>query len=174
MRKTMMTATPSSTQRVCYPIGRRFELFYSLALLVLVISVLVDLLNRLRTGQTSDIGIKIFMLVGLLYFLLNSVRALYKKIIITPDGLTFHQLSFHIATPWSNLDQLYYLNHAGRSIGVLRLHEPAPVNRSRFAIVREGSMVAIPLLDYDYGPGSPLRKELERYAPHLFRSPSAN
>jgi hypothetical protein len=165
----MTSPNSSSTQRVYYPTNRTLFLILGTASLVVVGYMLLDLINRVGSGgtpvQPGDFSVLIPLAIGLL----NLALALSGKIIVTPNHLHFHQFGFQAHTSWSNLTQIGPPPRGPQSVMVLHLRQPAVMDWVWHPAGYKEQLRVFPLIGYIYAPGSPLRADLEHYAPQLFR-----
>jgi len=165
----MTTPTPASTQRVYYPTNRTRLLLGGVACLLIAVGFLLLTVQRVGPGggslQAGDFIVLIPLVVGLISLVLAQTR----KITITPEAFTFHYPVLLAQTPWSNLLRIGPPQQGPQWMTVLHLRQPAAILWAVTSKVAKEPLRLLPLNGYDLAPGSPLRGDLEHYAPQLFR-----
>jgi hypothetical protein len=148
-------------KKVFYPRNRRLMLI--LGYFLLFNALLILFLPPTNSEASATIGQRLFSaLIPAAMSAIALTSAYTVRLVLSDEGVEFHQLGMHAYTPWDNVIELGPNPQFKRFVG-LHLNAPAKVIKSWTRRGRQAGMIMIPLTGYKYDANSALGKALTGY-----------
>lgn len=105
----------------------------------------------------------LFLIIG--SFLIGIANS---EIVISPEGIEWHQFGFCTRSPWSNVARIAPFQSDNVSTQAIYFHQPAQQFFKLFPFQPVTSIKMIPLYQFRFDADSKLGRDLRLYRPDLF------
>lgn len=102
---------------------------------------------------------------------LMAYSAFQIRLVISPEGIEYHQVGYNVRTTWNNLARIEKIRAGRIMVDGLTLYEPALYVDKWLSGIKyiqtRGQVIPLSLFKHDW-LDSELGQDIKKYAPHLF------